>query len=136
MEILPESTSNSSAVGTNDGVAASFQRSRIHKPHAHTHAFKVNHSTPRLLILNFPTIKEPQIETDDPFDDLDEVLGYYANTGKEIIVRVEENDTSGSDSKDLDYDPKHDELYDDDEHILKDVLFLEQDCTYVLDPEV
>ncbi|GJV61380.1 hypothetical protein Tco_1467480 [Tanacetum coccineum] len=110
-----------------------------------------------------------QIETDDPFDDLDEVLGYYANTGKEIIVHVgnsptikilvdcemlyetegvspmrnfkevevdtdnvtekesvksdtEENDTSGSDSKDLDYDPKHDELYVDDEHILKDVL--------------
>ncbi|GJX36064.1 hypothetical protein Tco_0247621 [Tanacetum coccineum] len=109
------------------------------------------------------------VETDDPFDDLDEVLGYYANTGKEIIVHVgnsptikilvdcemlyetegvgpmrnfkevevdtdngtekesvksdtEENDTSGSDSKDLDYDPKHDELYDDDEHILKDVL--------------
>ncbi|GKB09945.1 hypothetical protein Tco_0843868 [Tanacetum coccineum] len=28
-----------------DGVAASFQRSRIHKPHAHTQAFKVNHST-------------------------------------------------------------------------------------------
>ncbi|GKC13803.1 ALP1-like protein, partial [Tanacetum coccineum] len=44
-----------------DGVAASFQRSRIHKPHAHTHAFKVNRSTSRSLILNFPTIKEPQI---------------------------------------------------------------------------
>ncbi|GJU68063.1 hypothetical protein Tco_1254322 [Tanacetum coccineum] len=28
-----------------DGVAASFQQSRIHKPHAHTQAFKVNHST-------------------------------------------------------------------------------------------
>ncbi|GJR03943.1 hypothetical protein Tco_0526927 [Tanacetum coccineum] len=26
--------------GLDDGVAASFQRSRIHKPHAHTHAFK------------------------------------------------------------------------------------------------
>ncbi|GJS65211.1 hypothetical protein Tco_0679775 [Tanacetum coccineum] len=36
-----------------------------------------------------------QIETYDPFDDLDE---------------------------DLDYDPKYDELNDDDEHILKDVL--------------
>ncbi|GJY96501.1 hypothetical protein Tco_0513411 [Tanacetum coccineum] len=30
MEILPESTSNSSAVGTNVGVAAPFQQSRIH----------------------------------------------------------------------------------------------------------
>nr|GEU94244.1 Gag-Pol polyprotein [Tanacetum cinerariifolium] len=33
------------------GVAASFQQSRIHKPHAHTQAFKVNHSTTRPLIL-------------------------------------------------------------------------------------
>nr|GEY59730.1 hypothetical protein [Tanacetum cinerariifolium] len=32
-------------------VAASFQRSRIHKPHAHTQAFKVNPSTTRPLIL-------------------------------------------------------------------------------------
>ncbi|GJZ67596.1 retrovirus-related pol polyprotein from transposon TNT 1-94 [Tanacetum coccineum] len=46
--------------GLDDSVAASFQRSRIHKPHAHTHAFKVNRSTSRSLILNFPTIKEPQ----------------------------------------------------------------------------
>ncbi|GKD19010.1 hypothetical protein Tco_1208168, partial [Tanacetum coccineum] len=30
-----------------DGVAASFQQSRIHKPHAHTQDFKVNHSTSR-----------------------------------------------------------------------------------------
>ncbi|GKB26786.1 hypothetical protein Tco_0866187 [Tanacetum coccineum] len=47
-----------------DGVAASFQRSRIHKPHAHTQAFKVNRSTSRSLILNFPTIKEPQTQVD------------------------------------------------------------------------
>ncbi|GJZ57763.1 hypothetical protein Tco_0613257 [Tanacetum coccineum] len=46
--------------GLDDGVAASFQQSQIHKPHAHTHAFKVNRSTSRSLILNFPTIKEPQ----------------------------------------------------------------------------
>ncbi|GJU68760.1 reverse transcriptase domain-containing protein [Tanacetum coccineum] len=46
--------------GLDDGVAASFQRSRIHKPHAHTQAFKVNRSTSRSLTLNFPTIKEPQ----------------------------------------------------------------------------
>nr|GEZ80734.1 hypothetical protein [Tanacetum cinerariifolium] len=30
-------------------VAASFQRSQIHKPHAHTQAFKVNHSTTRQI---------------------------------------------------------------------------------------
>ncbi|GKB60869.1 hypothetical protein Tco_0917055 [Tanacetum coccineum] len=34
---------------------------------------------------------------------------------------TKENDTSGSDSEDLDYDPKHDEEFDDDEHILKEV---------------
>ncbi|GKD12511.1 putative reverse transcriptase domain-containing protein [Tanacetum coccineum] len=45
MEILLEPTSNKLLVGLDDGVAASFQRSRIHKPHAHTQAFKVNHST-------------------------------------------------------------------------------------------
>ncbi|GJV15793.1 hypothetical protein Tco_1361116 [Tanacetum coccineum] len=47
------------SAGLDDGVAASFQRSRIHKPHAHTQAFKVNRSTSRSLILIFPTIKEP-----------------------------------------------------------------------------
>ncbi|GJU50318.1 zf-CCHC domain-containing protein [Tanacetum coccineum] len=81
------------------------------------------------------------VETDDPFDDLDEILGDYANTRKEIIgdnsslevdadnetkeesaeSDTKENDTSGSDSEDLDYDPKHDEVFDDDEHILEDV---------------
>ncbi|GJQ91251.1 hypothetical protein Tco_0002390, partial [Tanacetum coccineum] len=35
---------------------------------------------------------------------------------------TEENDTSGSDSKDLYYHPKHDVVFDDDEHILEDVL--------------
>ncbi|GJV07274.1 hypothetical protein Tco_1344930 [Tanacetum coccineum] len=75
----------------------------------------------------------------DPFDGLDEILSDYANTraeitGKQMIVHVdvdneteeesdiEENNTSGSDSQDLDYDPKHDEVFDDDdEHILEDV---------------
>ncbi|GJY43516.1 hypothetical protein Tco_0431729 [Tanacetum coccineum] len=47
-------------IGLDDGVVASFQRSRIHRPHAHTHAFKVNRSTSRSLILNFPTIKDPR----------------------------------------------------------------------------
>ncbi|GJV50186.1 hypothetical protein Tco_1440398 [Tanacetum coccineum] len=40
MEILLEPTSNKLLVGLDDGVPASFQRSRIHKPHAHTQAFK------------------------------------------------------------------------------------------------
>ncbi|GJU96292.1 hypothetical protein Tco_1321048, partial [Tanacetum coccineum] len=112
---------------------------------------------------------------DDPFGDLDEILGDYANAGKHItryeiiekhmVVHVgnsstvddvldlqmlfeiewvgpigkfkevevdadneseEESDTEGnytssSDSEDLDYDLKHDQVFDDDEHIVKDV---------------
>ncbi|GJY45481.1 hypothetical protein Tco_0434544 [Tanacetum coccineum] len=112
---------------------------------------------------------------DDPFEDLDEILGDYANTGKQItgnditgkqmVVHVdnsstvydvldlemlfetegvgpvgkfkevevdadneseEESDTkrdytSGSDSEDSDYDPKHDEVFDHDEHIVENV---------------
>nr|GEV78832.1 hypothetical protein [Tanacetum cinerariifolium] len=83
---------------------------------------------------------------DDPFEDLDEILGDYVNTGKQItgneitekhmivhVVKVdadneseEERDTkgdytSGSDSEDSDHDPKHDEVFDDDEHIVEDV---------------
>nr|GEZ98690.1 transposase, mutator type [Tanacetum cinerariifolium] len=34
---------------------------------------------------------------------------------------TEGNDTSGSDSEDLDYDPKHDDVFDDDEHIVEEV---------------
>nr|GEU84698.1 transposase, mutator type [Tanacetum cinerariifolium] len=84
---------------------------------------------------------------DDPFEDLNEILGKYANTGKQItrdeitgkhmVVHVEVevdayneseeksdtkgNDTSGSDSEDLDYDPKHDQVFDNDKHIVEDV---------------
>nr|GEW16175.1 pentatricopeptide repeat-containing protein At5g66520-like [Tanacetum cinerariifolium] len=126
------------------------------------------------------SVKGPIIvKSVDLFDDLDEILGDYANTGEEItrdeitgneitgkqmIVHVgnrstvddvfdlqmlfetegvchirkfnevkvdadneskekndtKYNDTSGSDSRDLDYDPKHDEAFDDDdEHIVK-----------------
>ncbi|GJV28810.1 hypothetical protein Tco_1385258 [Tanacetum coccineum] len=50
MEILPESTSNRSTVGTNDGVAASFQQSLIHyhmlmlKLQRHTISIKIQES--------------------------------------------------------------------------------------------
>ncbi|GJW50991.1 retrovirus-related pol polyprotein from transposon TNT 1-94 [Tanacetum coccineum] len=43
---LLDPTSNKLLVGLDDSVAL-FQRSRIHKPHALTQAFKVNHSTSR-----------------------------------------------------------------------------------------
>nr|GEV38091.1 RNA-directed DNA polymerase, eukaryota, reverse transcriptase zinc-binding domain protein [Tanacetum cinerariifolium] len=40
---------------------------------------------------------------------------------KEEESDTEGNDTSGSDSEDLDYDPKHDDVFDDDEHIVEEV---------------
>ncbi|GJY15561.1 hypothetical protein Tco_0385983, partial [Tanacetum coccineum] len=99
----------------------------------------------------------------DPFDGLDEILGDYANTRKQItrdestwkqmVVHIgtsstaddfsfgrfkeveveadteseeeesdtEGNDTSGSNSEDLDYDTNHDDVFDDDEHIVEEV---------------
>ncbi|GKA37847.1 mutator type transposase [Tanacetum coccineum] len=86
-------------------------------------------------------------ETGDPFDGLDEILGDYANTreditGKQMIVHVGNNSTVENvldydmlfetervgrmrfqrSGEDFYYDPKHDEVFDDDdEHILEDV---------------
>ncbi|GKA31070.1 hypothetical protein Tco_0717375 [Tanacetum coccineum] len=48
---------------------------------------------------------------------------------------TEENDTSGSDSEDLDYDPKHDEVFDDDEHILEDVPMSMNNFNFTPDPK-
>ncbi|GKB62557.1 hypothetical protein Tco_0918743, partial [Tanacetum coccineum] len=113
----------------------------------------------------------------DPFDGLDEILGDYANTGKQItgdestwkqmVVHVgtsstaddfsfrkfkeveveadteseeeesdtEGNDTSGSDSEDLDYDPKHDDVFDDDEHIVEEVHVNMNNFSFTADPK-
>ncbi|GJV71040.1 hypothetical protein Tco_1491035, partial [Tanacetum coccineum] len=113
----------------------------------------------------------------DPFDGLDEILGDYANTGKQItrdestwkqmLVHVgtsstaddfsfgkfkeveveadteseeeesdtEGNDTSGSDSEDLDYDPKHDDVFDDDEHIVEEVHVNMNNFSFTADPK-
>ncbi|GJV40527.1 mutator type transposase [Tanacetum coccineum] len=113
----------------------------------------------------------------DHFDGLDEILGDYANTGKQItgdestwkqmLVHVvtsftaddlsfgkfkevevegdteseeeesdtEGNDTSGSDSEDLDYDPKHDDVFDDDEHIVEEVHVNINNFSFTADPK-
>nr|GEW45506.1 transposase, mutator type [Tanacetum cinerariifolium]GEX11057.1 transposase, mutator type [Tanacetum cinerariifolium] len=113
----------------------------------------------------------------DPFDGLDEILGDYANTGKQIIgdqstwkqmlvyvgtsstadgfsfgkfkeveveadteskkeeIDIEGNDTSGSDSEDLDYDPKHDDVLDDYEHIVKEVHVNMNNFSFTADPK-
>ncbi|GKD42411.1 hypothetical protein Tco_1267056 [Tanacetum coccineum] len=87
------------------------------------------------------------VETDDPFDDLDEILRGVGPMGnfKEVEVDadnekssesdLEENDTNGSDSEDLDYDPKHDEVFDDDEHILEDVPVSMNNFNFNPDPK-
>ncbi|GKA77708.1 hypothetical protein Tco_0784245, partial [Tanacetum coccineum] len=92
---------------------------------------------------------------DDPFKDLDEILGDYANTGKQRawsywkVKKVEvdadyeseeESDTerdytSGSDSEDSDYDSKHDEVFDDDEHIVEDVRVSMNNLCFIADPK-
>ncbi|GJX99079.1 hypothetical protein Tco_0356098 [Tanacetum coccineum] len=126
---------------------------------------------------------------DDPFENLDEILGDYANTGKQIIedeitgkqmvvyvgnnytiddvldlqtlfetegvgpvgkfkeVEVDAdneseeesdtkgNDTSGSDLEDLDYDPKHDQVFDDNEHIVEDVHVSMNNLSFTADPK-
>ncbi|GKE25021.1 hypothetical protein Tco_1436533, partial [Tanacetum coccineum] len=45
------------------------------------------------------------------------------------------NDTSGSDSEDLDYDPKHDQAFDDDEHIVEDVHVSMNNLSFTADPK-
>nr|GEW60596.1 hypothetical protein [Tanacetum cinerariifolium] len=99
------------------------------------------------------------VESVDHIDGLDEILGDYANTKEEItrkqmIVHVgfkevevdadneseeesdmEENDINGIDSEDLDYDPKHDEVFDDDEHIVKDVPVIMNNFNFIPYPK-
>ncbi|GJU99543.1 hypothetical protein Tco_1328814 [Tanacetum coccineum] len=97
---------------------------------------------------------------DDPFEELDEILSDYANTGKQITgmtsigsrwkfkeVEVdvdneseeesdtEENYTSGSDLEDFDYDPKHDEVFNDDENIVEDVHVSMNNFSFTADPK-
>ncbi|GJU69080.1 mutator type transposase [Tanacetum coccineum] len=94
------------------------------------------------------------VESDvDPFDGLDEILGTSSTAddfsfGKFKEVEVEANteskeeerdtkgnDTSGSDSEDLDYDPNHDDVYDDDEHIVKEVHVNMNNFSFTADPK-
>ncbi|GJS95354.1 mutator type transposase [Tanacetum coccineum] len=100
---------------------------------------------------------------DDPFKDLDEILGDYANngkqitrdeiTGKQMVVHVGNSftvddvldlhmlfETEGvgpigkfKEVEDLDYDPKHDEVFDDDEHIVKDVPVIMNNLNFTAD---
>nr|GEY12058.1 transposase, mutator type [Tanacetum cinerariifolium] len=73
------------------------------------------------------------VETvDDPFEDLDEILGEYANTRKKItmdeIIRKHM-------IVHVDYDPKHDQVFDDDYHIVKDVPVSMNNFSFTADPK-
>nr|GEY36892.1 hypothetical protein [Tanacetum cinerariifolium] len=61
------------------------------------------------------------------------VVDAYNETEEESDT--EENDISGSDSEDLDYDPKHDDVFDDDEHILEDVHIIMYNFIFNPDPK-
>nr|GEU58094.1 hypothetical protein [Tanacetum cinerariifolium] len=65
---------------------------------------------------------------DDPFEDLDEILvqkvKVEADNESKEESNTKENYTSGSDSDDSNYDPNHDEVFDDDEHIVEDVHYV------------
>ncbi|GJV51317.1 hypothetical protein Tco_1447058 [Tanacetum coccineum] len=99
------------------------------------------------------------VESDDPFEDLDEILGDYENTedeitGKHMVVHVGNSSTVDDvlnlhmlfetegvgpigkfkKVKDLDYDPKHDDVFDDDEHIVKDVHVSMNNFNFTPDP--
>ncbi|GJZ64596.1 hypothetical protein Tco_0621017 [Tanacetum coccineum] len=99
------------------------------------------------------------VESDDPFEDLDEILGDYENTedeitGKHMVVHVGNSSTVDDvlnlhmlfetegvgpigkfkKVKDLDYDPKHDDVFDDDEHIVKDVHASMNNFNFTPDP--
>ncbi|GJU16710.1 hypothetical protein Tco_1144676 [Tanacetum coccineum] len=88
----------------------------------------------------------------DPFDGLDEILGTSSTTDdfsfekfKEVEVEAdtelkeeesdtEGNDTSGSDLKDLDYDPKHYYVFDD-ENIVEEVHVNINNFSFTVDPK-
>nr|GEU60418.1 zinc finger, CCHC-type [Tanacetum cinerariifolium] len=100
-----------------------------------------------------PTVVESVV---DLFDGLDKIPGEYVNTKKHItgdestwkqmVVHVDTeseeeksdikgNDTNGSDSEDLDYDPNHDDVFDDDEHIVKEVHVNMNNFSFTVDPK-
>ncbi|GKA36659.1 hypothetical protein Tco_0723224 [Tanacetum coccineum] len=69
-----EPTSNKALGGFDDGVAASLQQSRIHKPHAHTQAFKYEMWS-RAQVDQESQIKMIQVKEIDARYDLQELKG-------------------------------------------------------------
>ncbi|GJV37011.1 hypothetical protein Tco_1409488 [Tanacetum coccineum] len=89
----------------------------------------------------------------DPFDGFDEILGTSSTADdfsfekfKEVEVEAdtelkeeesdtEGNDTSGSDSEDLDHNPNHDDVFDDDERIVEEVHVNMNNFSFTADPK-
>ncbi|GKB16624.1 reverse transcriptase domain-containing protein, partial [Tanacetum coccineum] len=88
--------------GLDDGVAASFQRSRIHKPHAHTQAFKIeSHKSStehpivnEFVIINIPEedIKPKQIILDPNDQSMWESVKTVAQTPNSAIIQLDVDD--------------------------------------------
>ncbi|GKB56677.1 hypothetical protein Tco_0912863, partial [Tanacetum coccineum] len=101
---------------------------------------------------------------DDPFEDLDEILGDYANTrkqingneitGKQMVVHVGNSSTVDNvlnlkmlfktkgvgpvgkfKEVDLDCDPNHDDVFDNDEHIVEEVYVNMNNFSFTADPK-
>ncbi|GJS65073.1 retrovirus-related pol polyprotein from transposon TNT 1-94 [Tanacetum coccineum] len=94
--------------GLDDGVAASFQQSRIHKPHARTHAFKINNlmSKHRNLVQELNTCKEQLLALKQAKLDLltmHHCISELIPTQKKKILGIDQltKDTSSSGPKDL-----------------------------------
>ncbi|GKC34535.1 hypothetical protein Tco_1046919 [Tanacetum coccineum] len=64
--------------------------------------------------------KEVEIDADNESEEESDTEGDY---------------TSGSDLEDSDYDPKHDEVFDDDEHIVEDVHVIMNNLCFTTDPK-
>nr|GFC16129.1 transposase, mutator type [Tanacetum cinerariifolium] len=64
--------------------------------------------------------KEVEVDADNELEEESDTEGDY---------------TSGSDSEDLDYDPKHDDVFDDDEHIVKEVHVNMNNLSFTADPK-
>ncbi|GKC67476.1 hypothetical protein Tco_1100074 [Tanacetum coccineum] len=79
------------------------------------------------------------VESDvDPFDGLDEILEVEVEADTESEEEesdTEGNDTSGSDLEDLDCDPNHDDVFDDDEHIVEEVHVNMNNFSFTADPK-
>ncbi|GKE80670.1 hypothetical protein Tco_1550670, partial [Tanacetum coccineum] len=62
-------------------------------------------------------------------------VGVDADNESEEESDTEGDYTSGSDSEDLDYDPKHDDVFEDDEHIVEEVYVYMNNFSLTIDPK-